>query len=210
MVASTTAPDAPGKLVVTETCGGTISGYCAIGIEYSASAPAIVVTMAMTMESRGRSTKTEDSIELTSDRLRHRACSHRCSGTDPLQPVHDDLLAAGQARVNHNVRAALGAGLDALDDGLAVLDDEHIDATLVGDERGLRDDHLLVGRAALEIDPHQLAINQLTVGVRDGRAGDDGVGGTIYRYIDEVDLANLVVKRHVGKSHLDLDVSAIR
>src|SRR5262249_59323843 len=185
MVASTTAPEAPGKLVVTETWGGTISGYCAIGIEYSASAPAIVVTMARTMAGRGRSTKTEESIESTPQCLRHRAWSHRYSGTDPLQAVDDDLLAAGQPRVNHDVRAALGAGLDALDDGLAVLDDEHIDATLVGDERGLRDDHLLVRGAALEIDPHQLAIDQLTVGVRDGRAGDDGVGGTIYRYIDE-------------------------
>src|SRR5215831_13238006 len=107
MVASTTAAEAPGKLVVTETWGGTMSGYCAIGIEYSASAPAIVVTMAMTMASRGRSTKTEESIELTSDRLRHRACAHRCSGTDSLQPVHDDLLAAGQPRVNHDIRAAL-------------------------------------------------------------------------------------------------------
>src|SRR6476469_5225223 len=149
MVASTTAPEAPGKLVVTETWGGTISGYCAIGIEYSASAPAIVVTMAMTMASRGRSTKTEESIESTPQCLRHRACSHRYSGTDPLQAVHDDLLAAGQARVNHDIRAALGAGLDALDGGLAVVDDEHIDAPLVGDERSLGDDD------TLEIDPHQ-------------------------------------------------------
>src|SRR5262245_21748991 len=85
-------------------------------------------------------TKTEDSIELTSNRLRHRACSHRYSGTDPLQAVHDDLLAAGQARVNHDIRADLGAGLDALDDGLAIVDHEHIDASLVGDERSLRDD----------------------------------------------------------------------
>src|SRR5689334_8396747 len=159
MVASTTAAEAPGKLVVTETWGGTISGYCAIGIEYSANAPAIVVTMAMTMASRGRSTKTEDSIELTSYRLRHRACSHRHSGTDPLQAVHDDLLAAGQPSLNHDVRAVFGARLDALDDGLAILDDEHIDAALVGDERGLGDDDLLVGGAALEIDPHQLPVD---------------------------------------------------
>src|SRR6476661_8104168 len=178
MVASTTVPEAPGKLVVTETWGGTISGYCAIGIEYSASAPAIVVTMAMTMASRGRSTKTEDSIELTSNRLGHRACSHRYSGADPLQAVHDNLLAAGQARVNHDVRAALGAGLDALDGGLAVVDDEHIDAPLVGDERSLGDDDLLVGGATLEIDPHQLPVDQPTVGIRHDRTGDDGIGGT--------------------------------
>src|SRR6476659_3824171 len=202
MVASTTAPEAPGKLVVTETWAGTISGYCAIGIEYSASAPAIVVTMAMTMASRGRSTKTEDSIKLASDRLRHWACSHRYSGTDPLQAVHDDLLAAGQPSVNHDVRAALGAGLNALDDGLAILDDEHIDAPLVGDERSLGDDDLLVGGATLEIDPHQLPVDQPTVGVRNHRAGDDGIGSTIYRHIDEIDLAHVVVNCPIRETNL--------
>src|SRR6476659_4949318 len=201
MVASTTAPEAPGKLVVTETWGGTISGYCAIGIEYSANAPAIVVTMAMTMASRGRSTKTEESIESTPQCLRHRACSHRYSGTDPLQAVHDDLLAAGQARVNHDIRAALGAGLDALDVGLAV-DDEHIDAPLVGDERSLGDDDLLVGGATLEIDPHQLPVDQPTVGVRNHRAGDDGIGSTIYRHIDEIDLAHVVVNCPIRETNL--------
>ena len=50
-------------LVVTETWGGTISGYCAIGMEYSANAPAIVVTIAMTMARRGRSTKIDESME---------------------------------------------------------------------------------------------------------------------------------------------------
>src|ERR1700751_162063 len=209
MVAATTAPVAPGELVVTETCGGTISGYCPIGIEYSASAPAIVVTMAMTMASRGRSTKTEDSIKLASDRLRHRACSHRYSGTDPLQAVHDDLLAAGQPGVDHDIRAALGAGLDALDDGLAILDDEDIDAPLVGDERSLRDDHLFVGGAALEIDPHQLAIDRPAVGIRYRGAGDDGIGGTIYRHIDEIDLAQVVVSRAIRESNLYFDVLGV-
>src|SRR5258707_7322088 len=61
-VAATTAPEAPGYTAVTDTCGGTISGYCAIGIDTSASAPAIVVTIAMTIASRGRSTKTDDNI----------------------------------------------------------------------------------------------------------------------------------------------------
>jgi hypothetical protein len=64
MVASTTAELAPGYIVVTDTCGGTMSGYWAIGMARRASRPAIVVTIAMTMERRGRSTKTEDNIGL--------------------------------------------------------------------------------------------------------------------------------------------------
>src|SRR5271156_1344179 len=61
-VASTTAEFAPGYMVVTETCGGTISGYCATGIARKANAPAIVVTMAMTIARRGRSTKIADNM----------------------------------------------------------------------------------------------------------------------------------------------------
>ena len=45
----------PGYVVVTDTWGGTISGYCAIGITSRDSNPAIVVTMAMTVARRGRS-----------------------------------------------------------------------------------------------------------------------------------------------------------
>src|SRR5215467_1395575 len=60
MVASTTAAEAPGYEVVTETWGGTMSRYWATGITKSASMPAIVVTIAITMASRGRSTKMAD------------------------------------------------------------------------------------------------------------------------------------------------------
>src|SRR5256886_7139103 len=206
MVASTTAPEAPGKLVVTETWGGTISGYWAIGIEYRANAPAIVVTMAMTMASRGRSTKTEESIESAPQGLRDRTRSDRYSRTDPLQAFDDNLFASGQARIDDDVRSALGTGLDALNDGLAVLDDEHIDASLVGDQRRLGNHDLFLGSAALQIDPHQLAVDEPTIRVRHGGAGDDRIGRTIDRHIDEIDLAELVVNGSIRKSNLDLDV----
>ena len=85
-------------MVVTETWGGTISGYCAIGMEYSANAPAIVVTIAMTMARRGRSTKIDESMESTLlHALRQRTRLHRRAGTDPLQTLHDDRLTSGQA-----------------------------------------------------------------------------------------------------------------
>ena len=55
-VASTTSAEAPGKLAVTCTCGGTISGNCATGMRSNEIKPAIVVRIAMTMANRGRST----------------------------------------------------------------------------------------------------------------------------------------------------------
>ncbi len=42
------------------TCGGTMSGNCATGMRSSASTPASVMTIAMTIASRGRSTKTAE------------------------------------------------------------------------------------------------------------------------------------------------------
>src|SRR6202021_815097 len=59
-LASTTSAEAPGNTPVTVTCGGTMSGNCATGICKSASAPAMVMTNAITIASRGRSTKTAE------------------------------------------------------------------------------------------------------------------------------------------------------
>src|SRR5258705_8341050 len=97
-VASTTPELAPGYIVVTCTWGGTMSGYCASGITNSDSRPAIVVTRAMTMASRGLSTKIADSIDSTLfETRRYRVCLHGHSGPDRLQAFDDDLLAARQA-----------------------------------------------------------------------------------------------------------------
>ena len=74
--------------------------------------------------------------------LRQRGCPHRDPRTYPLQPFHDDQLAFGQARFDHHVGPAIAPGLDALDNRLAILDDEHIDAFLVGDQCSLRNDDL--------------------------------------------------------------------
>src|SRR5437762_9312724 len=53
----TTSALAPGKLVVTVTCGGTTCGYCAIGRFTAASPPTKIMTSAMTVEKTGRSMK---------------------------------------------------------------------------------------------------------------------------------------------------------
>src|SRR5712691_272204 len=103
----------------------------------------MVVTMAMTIASRGRSTKMAENIGSASgQRCRQRARPHRHAGPDALQSLHDDLLAAGEALLDDDASAAFAAGLDALDGGLAVLDRKHIDATLVGDQGRLGHHHL--------------------------------------------------------------------
>src|ERR1700722_1791078 len=115
----------------------------------------------MTMARRGRSTKMAESTESAPRQSRlDRTSTHGGAGAHRLQPFDDHLLAAVEAGVDRDAGAGLAAGLDALDDRLAVLDHEHIDAFLVGDQRGLRDDDLLVGCSGLEIDLDELAVDQ--------------------------------------------------
>ena len=88
--------------------------------------------------------------------------------------------------------STLGSGLDALDDGLAVLDHENINARLIGDECGLRHHDLLFGRTAVEDDLHELTIDQRAFRVRQCRADKDRVGRSVHRHVHEIDLADLV------------------
>src|ERR1700726_105305 len=193
-------------MVVTETWGGTISGYCAIGIENSARKPAMVVTIAMTIASRGRSTKMAENIgSAPLERRRHRASLDRRSGAHPLQSFDDDLLAPGQAFLDDRIRSALTPRLDPFHDGLAVLDHEDIDAFLIGDQGRLRDDQHLLGGAAFERYPYQLAIGQSAGRIGKSGAHQHGIGGAIDRHVDEIDLAGLVVGRAVGKTKPGLD-----
>src|SRR6516164_9912331 len=97
-VASTTAEFAPGYVVVTCTCGGTISGYCASGMTNSDTSPAIEMTRAMTIANRGRSTKIADSIDLApADCGRYWCSPHRHSGSQRLETLDNDKLVARQA-----------------------------------------------------------------------------------------------------------------
>src|SRR3954447_21997931 len=95
-VASTTPELAPGYIVVTCTCGGTMSGYCASGITNSDTRPAIVVTRAMTIASRGRATKIAENIDLAPGQRWGRWVGfHLHAGPDRLESFDDDLFAAG-------------------------------------------------------------------------------------------------------------------
>src|SRR4051812_31611909 len=121
-VASTTAAEAPGYVVVTETCGGTMSGYCATGITKMDRNPAIVVTMAITAASRGRWTKALESIgSAPTYRRGHRRRAHGGTSAQAFHPLDDHLLSARQAAVENRIRPLLAADLDAADLRLAVL-----------------------------------------------------------------------------------------
>src|SRR4051812_32477165 len=171
-----------------------------------ASAPAMVVTIAMTIESRGRSTKIDESIGLTpAERPAGRACPHSGSRSHPLQPVDDDLLTAGEAVLHDHVGPALAPDLDAPHGGLTVLDDEHVNTALVGDQCGLRHDDLLCRGSALKKNPHQLAIAKGSLGVGHCRTCQNGIDAPVDADIDKIDPTDLIIGHPLGKLDLDLD-----
>src|ERR1700747_1536307 len=106
-------PAAPGELVVTETCGGTISGYWATGIAKIETSPAVVATRGLTIPSRGRSTKIAESIGLSPAHawIIGRG-PNRGARSKALQALDDDLLAPFESRGHDDVRRAFAAGLD--------------------------------------------------------------------------------------------------
>src|SRR6516164_8106405 len=162
-VASTTPEFAPGKVVVTCTWGGTISGYCARGMTSSDTSPAIEMTKAMTMANRGRSTKIADSIGSASAECgRYRCSPYRRSRSQRFEALDDDKLVARQALGDDDICAASAACLDTPDRHLPVFDDKHVNALLIGEQGSLGHDDLLLGFAGLEIDFPQLSVDQST------------------------------------------------
>ena len=83
------------RCAVSVTCGGTISGNCAIGIAAIAMMPASVMTMETTKASRGRSMKMPENIRLSFRGTTRRR--HDLSGTHLLDALDDDLLALLEA-----------------------------------------------------------------------------------------------------------------
>src|SRR4051794_23917939 len=99
--------------------------------------PAIVVTRAMTMANRGRSTKKGDKISLTPvQRPRRRGPLYRHARTQRLKTLDDDVFATRQT-LGHDHRVAVWtAGGDAPHRCLAVIDNKDVDPLLVGDQCG--------------------------------------------------------------------------
>src|SRR4029077_12382709 len=129
----------------------------AIGIEIRANAPAIVVTMAITIASRGRSTNTDDNTgQLRSACRSHRARSHRRAGSNTLQALNDYQFASCQARIDDDASTAGASGLDAPCRCLAVFHHEYIDAGLIRYQSGLGNYDSLLGVPGFDHDCHQL------------------------------------------------------
>src|ERR1700761_4255276 len=125
-VSSTTAADAPGKLAVTVTWGGTMSGNCDRGMRCNASKPASVISTARTMASLGRSTKTAEIIRsVPHGRLRtHRAWIDDQAWTGALDALGDDRLAFLQTGGDHGGGWSRLAKGDAADLGFVVRTDD--------------------------------------------------------------------------------------
>src|SRR5215218_10414572 len=213
-VASTTSAEAPGKRAVTSTCGGTMSGNCATGICSSDIAPAITVTMAMTMARRGRSTKTFDIM--ASPRLRWvragggqvagRSRRNDGAGPCPLRALRDDQRPRLEPALDHGLAGRPAAEPDPpLLDLVAFADHENEGSRLVDLHRGLRDHHGLLRLLAFHLDADELAIGKDVVAVRDLRLHQGGIRRPVGLHVDEVDAPKLLVERAVGQPHPDPD-----
>src|SRR5580658_9063925 len=102
---STACAEAPGYVALTVTCGGTMSGSCATGMRSIDSTPASVMTIAMTIASRGRRIKTAEIIGSrlgVGQRRAGRPRRHHQTGPHPLDAVQHDHLALGQATENRH------------------------------------------------------------------------------------------------------------
>src|SRR4051794_16217307 len=122
----------------------------------------------MTIASRGRSTKMAENIDLALIQVwRSRACLYRHTGPQRLDAFDNDLLAARQTFGDNHPLTVCPARLDPTDRDLAALDDKDVDALLIGNQSGLWHDDLFLRRPGLEIDRHQLTIDQLPRGIRE-------------------------------------------
>src|SRR5579859_7992252 len=111
--------------------------------------------MAMTIASRGRSTKMADSMASTPlvERRLKRSRTHRRAGAHGLESLYDDLLTAVEPGLQSDASAGSPCRLDPFHDRLAVFHDEHVDTLLVGNEGRLRHHDLLLHAATFQIHP---------------------------------------------------------
>src|SRR5581483_937237 len=103
----------------------------------------------MTIARRGRSTKIAENIASAPVGRWRKGCRADCYARSySLESFDDDEFATRQSLLHHNACADCGTRLDPPYRGLPVVRDEDVDALLVGNQRGLRNDDLFFGGAA--------------------------------------------------------------
>src|SRR5271166_3751781 len=123
-----------------------MSGNCATGMRNSDRTPASVTRMAMTIASRGRSTKTAEIMPLSARRFRRGRCRgggtghHLDARPHPLEAFEHDHVALVQPGHDHRCGWRRLAKLDAtLLDTILAIDQIDIIALLVRQNGGARD-----------------------------------------------------------------------
>ena len=174
-------------------------------MEKSESAPAMVVTIAITIASLGRSTKMEESTA----QLLTSGMGEARTGVPGLIPCNPSTMTRSPAlspRLDDGVRADFRAGLHAANGGFSILGNEDIESLLVGDKRGLRNYELLLRRFHAGGHPHKLAIDEGVIGIGDRGAHQNRVRRFVDRDIDEIDVPLVAVNGSIGEAdtHLDL------
>src|SRR5439155_20733997 len=175
-----------------------MSGNCATGMRNSDRTPASVIRTAMTIASRGRSTKTAEIMRLLSrrpgrgGRRRGGAGYHLYAGSDPLDAVPDHHFAFAETRHDDRRR---WCGLAEPDTPLLHLvlavDDVDVLALLVRQHRRTRDAQSHHWLNAFDQHCDEFAIDQLSVHWNTGldrfasRVGNcapqqDRVGGALH------------------------------
>src|SRR5262249_24610217 len=99
----------------------------------------------------------------------------------------------------------LATGFHPADDSLVALDNEDVDALLIGDERTLRYHDLILRLASLDPNTHKLTVGQAALGIRNRPAHKHGISFAINLHVDEIDFAYLVIARTVGKTEPNLE-----
>src|SRR5512143_2736950 len=107
--ASTSVAEAPTKVVVIWTIGGTTSGYWAIGRPDIATSPRITVTMEITIATIGRLTKKRAMLARLARGLR---CALACGGGRRGLRAHHRALSHLLQALDHDLLAWLQAFLD--------------------------------------------------------------------------------------------------
>src|SRR5215813_4181964 len=214
---------APVYVVVTLICGGTMSGYCAVGSFDIATAPAIVIRIAMTIATIGRRTKKAPTGLLPGlfggarfrgfglGRLGGGAAGFlrddRHARPHALQALDDDPVARLQALLDDPEVSVDRPRLDDLDRHLVVrAHNGDLVAALQLRDRSLRHED----RAFLHVhgDPHLgvLAGPKHVAGVREGSGELDGAGLGVDLAAHEDRLAVMGEDRTVGQDELQISL----